>query len=238
MIGKREQNDKAFTPDDYDGFYEHHYFAPIPDEHALNVHQVIPRFGWAYDQVASLKPKSLLDLGCLDGSFPITIASHFDIPTVGVDLTKDGIDLAKERAKANGLKATFYQGSVEKWLQKFIDQKKKFDMITFFEIIEHVEDVQFCLGLIDKVLAPGGSVLVSTPEFEGPNFGYSDTLNTCHVRLYTTKDEDYEKTFRDKHHNNIEVTRKATSITKEIGKDRIKEMGVYSELINLRYSNG
>lgn len=43
------------------------------------------------------------------------------------------------------------------------------------------------------------------------------------------EDEDYEAV------NKYGNTRKATSITKEIGKDRIKEMGVYSELINVEY---
>jgi 2-polyprenyl-3-methyl-5-hydroxy-6-metoxy-1,4-benzoquinol methylase len=229
MIGLKEQNDKAFTPEKYEEFYEHHYFQPIPEDIALNVHEVIPRFGWAYDKVEELKPKTLLDLGCLDGSFAITIANHFGTDVTGVDLTQDGIDLARERAKTHNLSAQFHQGTVEDWLETFAKEGKKFDIITFFEIIEHVKDVQKCLKLIDKVLAPGGSVLVSTPAFESPNFGMDDEANTCHVRLYTMQDEDYWAV------NKYGTKRKATSITKEIGKDRIKEMGVYSELINVLY---
>ena len=151
---------------------------------------------------------------------------------VGVDLTKEGTDLATERAQQLGLKNTiFYQSSVEDFLEAQIRKEgtMRYDVVTFFEIIEHVKDVQKCLKLIDKVLAPGGSVLVSTPDFESPLYGADDEVNKCHIRLYTTADEDYER------ENKYGHVRKATSITKEIGKERIQEIGVYSHLINVHY---
>jgi len=229
MIGNPKNNDKSFNLEEYEKFYEHHQFLETNDNDAQNVHEIVPRFGWGYDVVEEFKPKNLLDLGTLDGSFPITIARHFGIPVTGVDLTKDGIALATERAKALGIQADFHQGTVEDWLEKFAAEGRKFDLITFFEIIEHVKDVQLLLKLIDKVLAPDGNVLVSTPDFESPAYGKDDEQNKCHIRLYTVADEDYEAV------NKYGNVRKATSISKEIGKQRIKEMGVYSHLINVRY---
>lgn len=229
MIGIAEQNDNNFTPDKYEEFYEHHYFEPIPEDHCLTVNEVIPRFGWALDTIEELKAKTVLDLGCLDGSFPLTVADQLGCEVVGIDLTKDGIDLAKERATKFKLPATFYQGFCEDWLEKFIEEGRKFDVITFFELIEHVEDVQRVVKLIDQVLAPGGSVLVSTPDFESPLFGADDEVNTCHIRLYTTAKEDYERP------NKFGTVRKATSIYKEIGEQRIQELAVHNELINCRY---
>lgn len=229
MIGLKEQNDNNFTPEKYEEFYEHHYFEPIPEHVALTVNEVIPRFGWAFDEIERLQPKKVLDLGCLDGSFALSIASQLGYEVTGIDLTKDGIDLAKERAKTHKLPATFYQGFCEDWLEKFIEEGRKYDVVCFFELIEHVEDVQRLLKLIDQVLAPGGSVLVSTPDFESPLFGADDEANTCHIRLYTTAKEDYERA------NKFGTVRKATSIYKEIGEQRIQDVAVHNELINLRY---
>jgi 2-polyprenyl-3-methyl-5-hydroxy-6-metoxy-1,4-benzoquinol methylase len=233
MVGLKEQNDNNFTPDKYEEFYEHHYFEPIPDNLAFDVHEVIPRFGWGFDKVEELsqgkKNFKLLDLGCLDGSFALSVAKNLGIFVTGVDLTKDGIDIANERAKQLKTPTRFVQGTVEHWLEAIAESGEKFEVITFFEIIEHVEDVQLCLKLIDKVLAPGGSVLVSTPAFEDPIYGKDDEANTCHVRLYTMEDEDREE------HNKYGTLRKATSITKEIGKDRIKEMNLHNGLINVLY---
>jgi 2-polyprenyl-3-methyl-5-hydroxy-6-metoxy-1,4-benzoquinol methylase len=227
MIGHNPE--KEFSLDNYEQFYEHHQFKPIDEKDFRDIHELIPRFGWAFDKIEELGAKTLLDLGCLDGSFALSIAHHLGLQVTGVDLTKDGVDLASDRAHRYGLDGVFVQGFVEDWLERFIKEGKKFDVVTFFEIIEHVEDPQRCLKLIDQVLAPGGSVLVSTPAFESPTFGKDDEKNKCHIRLYTMEDEDYEEANKYGH------VRKATSITKEIGKDRIKEMGVYSELINVWY---
>lgn len=227
MIGSNTE--KNFSLDNYEEFYEHHHFQPIAEKDFKDVHELIPRFGWALDKIEELGSKTLLDLGCLDGSFALTVAHHLGLQVTGVDLTKDGIEIASDRARRYGLDGVFVQGFVEDWLEKFAKEGKKFDVITFFEIIEHVEDPQKCLKLIDKVLAPGGSVLVSTPAFESPVFGKDDEQNKCHIRLYTMEDEDREE------ENKFGNVRKATSITKEIGKDRIKEMGIYSHLINVHY---
>jgi 2-polyprenyl-3-methyl-5-hydroxy-6-metoxy-1,4-benzoquinol methylase len=229
MVGDPDKHDTKFSLDNYEEFYEHHNFEPIPEQLCLKVNEVIPRFGWALDQIEELGSKTLLDLGCLDGSFALSVADQLGIEVTGVDLTKDGIEIAKERTARFELNAHFYQGFVEDHLERLAKEGKKYDVVTFFELIEHVEDVQKVLKLIDQVLAPGGSVLVSTPDFESPLFGADDEINKCHIRLYTTAKEDYERP------NKFGTVRKATSIYKEIGEDRIKEIGVYNELINCRY---
>lgn len=226
MVGKFHET--KFDLENYDEFYENHQFVPIPEKYAYTINEVIPRFGWGYDQVKKLNPKRLLDLGCLDGSFTLTVANNIPgCEVVGVDLTKDGIEIARTRALAKMLPAEYIQGKIETVLQTLPDYS--FDVVTFFEVIEHVEDVQKVLRLIDRVLKPGGSVLVSTPDFESPLYGKDDEKNKCHIRLYTTEKEDYTAT------NKYGNVRKATSIWKEIGEDRIKSIGVHNELINVLY---
>lgn len=228
MLGVRR--DKDFKIEDYEDFYANHRFVETTEENATNVHELIPRFGWAFDVVEELKPRNLLDLGTLEGSFPITIATHFGIPTVGVDLTKDGIALARQRAEKLGLPCTFYQSSVEEWLGKnSVEGCERYDMVTAFELLEHVKDPKLLINLIDKVLAPGGTVLMSTPEYESPLYGKDDEQNKCHIRLYTRQPEDYESV------NKYGNVRKATSIHKEIGPERIKYISTFSHLINVRY---
>lgn len=229
MVGDPDKNDRTFTPDDYEGFYAHHHFEPIPLSYCVTVNEVIPRFGWAFDKVEELGATNLLDLGCLDGSFALSVAYQLGIPVTGIDLTEDGINIAKERAAGFKLKANFLQGSVEDRLEQFAKEGKKFDVVTFFELIEHVEDVQRLIKLIDAVLAPGGSVLVSTPDFEGPIWGADDEDNKCHIRLYTTAKKSYS---RPNKYGNV---RKATSIYEEIGENRIKELQVHNGLINCLY---
>ena len=144
-----------------------------------------------------------------------------------MDLSELGINIAQKRAmEVEGTIVDFEQNTIEDYLERC---KEKFDLIMLFEVIEHVKSPRRLLQLIDKVKADNGTVLVSTPDFEAPTFGKDDEQNKCHIRLYTTADEDYEA------ENKYGNVRQATSITKEIGKDRIIDIGVYSELINCRY---
>lgn len=238
--------EKDFKMEIFEDFYESHYFQPVSDEEAVNAHRIFPRVAWALDIAKEIKPKRVLDLGCLEGYALLTVANHVDSVTygAGVDLSQDGIDMARKRVKLVGKKLDFTKGSIEDFLKM---TAVKYDMVMLFEVIEHVKDPAAVLKAIDNVLAPGGTVLISTPAFESPTFGKTDTINKCHIRLYTLKDEDYEETFIDKQPASETfgepVTRKATSIFKEIGygdakrgHERTISAEVLSQLINIRYT--
>lgn len=227
MPGKYKEEE--FDNLGYEEFYENHHFQHMGENDYLNINESFPRFGWAFDTVEEVGAKSMLDLGCLDGSLILTCVKKLGVNGTGVDLSKHGISIAEHRAKEKGLNATFIQGKIEELLGGFIAEGRKFDVVTCMEVIEHVDSPEELISLIDQVLAPGGTVVMSTPSFESPKYGMNDEGNKCHVRLYTTKEEDYEAV------NMYGNTRKATSIIKQIGKDRIRDIGIFSELIHVRY---
>lgn len=226
------KDDTQFKVEDYEEFYSHHLFRPVKDEVAFSAHRVFPRIQWALDVAKDIKAKRVLDLGCLEGYTALTLLTH--CPSVeyveGVDLSQEGIDLANQRVKDKGIKnAKFVQGTVEDWLKWCVKNDIHFDLICNFELMEHVKDPELVIELMNKVKTPEGSVIISTPDFEAPTFGKNDEKNKCHIRLYTLADEDYEAV------NKYGNTRKATSLSKQIGKERIVSMEVYSELINCQY---
>jgi len=222
-----------FEFEEYDEFYEHHLFSPVPDAVAFQAHRKFPRIHWALDVAREIKAKRVLDLGCLEGYAALTLLENCDSVEYveGVDLSQEGIDLANKRVKDYQLegKAKFVQGTIEDWLRWYVDNKVTFDLICNFELMEHVKDPKLIIELMDKVKTKDGTVLISTPDFEAPTFGKDDERNKCHIRLYTLADEDYEAV------NKYGNTRKATSLSKQVGKERIISMGVYSELINCQY---
>lgn len=222
-------NETEFTVDNYDAFYEHHQFTPIPEEYCINLQRFIPRAGWAVDVAKELQPKRVLDLGCLDGSLVLSLFNN--VPSIekgmGIDLSQEGVDLATQRASLHGFPAEFVKQDIESWMEQTDEQ---FDLITCFEVMEHVKDPELVIKLIDKVLAPEGTVLISTPDFEAPTYGKDDEINKCHIRLYTLADDDYEGT------NKFGTVRKATSLSKQLKGYKIVDMGTYSELINCRYT--
>jgi 2-polyprenyl-3-methyl-5-hydroxy-6-metoxy-1,4-benzoquinol methylase len=220
--------EEEFEMDNYEDFYVDHHFQSLPDDVAISAHRIMPRVAWAVDVAKETQPKSVLDLGCLEGFAVLTLANHIPSVTygVGVDLSKDGIDLANTRTGMIDTEVEFIQDSIEHYLETTED---RFDLITLFEVIEHVKDPAKLLELIDRVKTDDATILISTPDFEAPTYGKDDEKNKCHIRLYTLADDDYEAV------NKYGNTRKATSMSKQVGKERIIEMGTYSELINCRY---
>ena len=221
-------HEKDFTIENYEGFYEDHFFASLPDDKVINAHRLLPRVNWAVQIAKQVKPKSVLDLGCLEGFTALTLANNVEgiQSIVGVDLSKDGIEKANGRVGLVKPNATFIQDSIENFLET---TKLKFDFICLFEVIEHVKDPELLIKLIDSVKTEDANILISTPAFESPRFGKDDEQNKCHIRLYTMQEADYEE--KNKYGN----MRTASSMPKLIGKERIIEIGVYSELINCRY---
>jgi len=103
--------------------------------------------------------KKILDLGCGSGEFLANI-NKIGADVWGVDLDEDAINIGK---KYFGLKNVF-SASFEDFFKKI--NGKKFDIITAFEVLEHLEDPSMLLYLIKDSLNKFGRVVISVPSRE------------------------------------------------------------------------
>lgn len=183
MVGNITKDE--FDPEEnYDHFYTHHKFEPFPEDLAFNCDEVLPRAAWTLDTAREQGYKSVLDLCCLDGFVSLTLGKKLGMKVVGVDLSKPGIEIAQERAEKATLDARYYQDTVEEYL---LHCGQRFDMILHFEAVEHYKDTILVMQRCKKLLNPGGSILISTPDLDGK---YGDTNeDACHLRVYSHKPE-------------------------------------------------
>ena len=108
--------------------------------------------------------KKVLDYGCGSGYGTALIgdaSSHFSAPNLSY--------LQIERTEVAPL--------------PFPDSS--FDVVLSFQVIEHVEDVSAYLREIDRVLAPGGSVIIATPDRSTRLFSFQKPWNMWHLREYS-----------------------------------------------------
>jgi cyclopropane-fatty-acyl-phospholipid synthase len=77
--------------------------------------------------------QTLLDIGCGWGALVIRAAQKFGARCVGVTLSQNQFDLARERVRAAGL-----QDRIEIRLQDYRDVTGQFDRITSVGMFEHV----------------------------------------------------------------------------------------------------
>ncbi len=104
-----------------------------------------------------LAGKSALDVGCGAGLLCEPLA-RMGAAVTGLDAAPENIAAARIHAGLSGLEIDYRAGSVEGL------DGETFDLVTSLEVIEHVSDpAGFVRGLADA-LAPGGLLVISTPN--------------------------------------------------------------------------
>jgi len=139
-----------------------------------------------------VKNKTVLDFGCGSG-YGTEMLSKNAAKVTGADISKEAVDYAKNNYNSDNLDF--------KTISELTDQK--FDVITSFQVIEHVpNDIEYVTKL-KKLLNPGGYLLISTPDKTHRLFNHiQKPWNIFHLKEYTPKS--LEKLLK-KHFSNVEI---------------------------------
>lgn len=104
-----------------------------------------------------LSGKNTLDVGCGAGLVCEPLA-RLGANVTGVDASVENVSVAVAHAQAAGLDVRYLAGELAKL------DLGNFDLVTSFEVIEHVADKRAFLGQLAASLAPGGLLVMSTPN--------------------------------------------------------------------------
>jgi SAM-dependent methyltransferase len=127
------------------------------------------RYVWASEWVRG----DVLDVACGTGYGARMLASHARVS--GVDRDEEAIATALSRVTG-----TFLVAEVPPI--PFSDNA--FDFVVSFETVEHIPDDRAFVGEIERVLRPGGVLLMSTPN-KNISAPHGAPLNHWHIREYT-----------------------------------------------------
>ena len=104
-----------------------------------------------------LDGKTAIDVGCGAGLLAEPLA-RLGAKVTGLDAAQENIGAARAHAASVGLAIDYRHGGIEGLAGEM------FDLVTSMEVIEHVSDVDaFIAGLV-RALAPGGLMVLSTPN--------------------------------------------------------------------------
>lgn len=106
---------------------------------------------------APLAGKCALDVGCGAGLLCEPLA-RLGATVTGLDAAPENIAAAKAHAALSGLDIDYRAGSVEDL------SGETFDLVTSMEVIEHVTDPAAFVAGLAAALAPGGLLVLSTPN--------------------------------------------------------------------------
>jgi 2-polyprenyl-6-hydroxyphenyl methylase/3-demethylubiquinone-9 3-methyltransferase len=100
--------------------------------------------------------KSALDVGCGAGLLAEPLA-RLGAELTAIDAATELIAVAREHSSRMGIEIDYRAGDVQ-------ELEGQFDLITCMEVIEHVADPAAFLKSIARLLAPGGLLILSTPN--------------------------------------------------------------------------
>jgi 2-polyprenyl-6-hydroxyphenyl methylase/3-demethylubiquinone-9 3-methyltransferase len=116
---------------------------------------------WQCDECSRrpLDGRTALDVGCGAGLLTEPLV-RLGARVSGIDASPELIAVAREHAAAMGLAIDYHAGDVQ-------ELEGSFDLITCLEVIEHVADPAAFLQALARRLAPGGLLILSTPNATG-----------------------------------------------------------------------
>jgi 2-polyprenyl-3-methyl-5-hydroxy-6-metoxy-1,4-benzoquinol methylase len=100
-------------------------------------------------------PGRVLDVGCGYGFF-LDLARRAGARVAGVELAKAEAAYARERLGLN------VAGSLD---ELPLDSREGFDLVTLFEVVEHLHEPVEFVGELARLLRPGGVLVIATDNF-------------------------------------------------------------------------
>lgn len=125
--------------------------------------------------------KKVLDYGCGSG-YGSSLISKSCSQIIGVDVSNEAISHANKHFNAPNLSYLQIKRAEDAPLP-FPDAS--FDVVLSFQVIEHVENVPAYLREIERVLVPGGYILIATPDRSSRLFSFQKPWNMWHLREYS-----------------------------------------------------
>ncbi len=112
-------------------------------------------------RLMGLPPGRVLDVGCGAGRVAVALARRgFQVDALDVEARV--VEQAKEFAARSGADVRFFVADFQKPDPRFPD--KTYDAVVCSEVLEHVEPWWDIVANIDRVLKPGGVLVLTTPN--------------------------------------------------------------------------
>jgi SAM-dependent methyltransferase len=103
-----------------------------------------------------LKPGKLFDIGCGSGNF-LAYAKKLGWDVGGIDFDRNAIAAAQNVFGLSDVEVSDLEGYCRR------HSNNKFDLVTFFDVFEHIDNHQEFIGYVRGLVTPGGRLAMTLP---------------------------------------------------------------------------
>ena len=165
----------------------HRWWDPTSEFKPL--HQINPlRLGWI-DNIAVLKGKSVLDVGCGGGILAEAMAA-LGARVKGIDLSEKALKVAMLHLLESRLDVNYEEISAEALALR---EPGQYDALTCMEMLEHVPDPASTVSACAKLVKPGGQLFFSTINRNPKSYLFAVIGAEYILRLLPRGTHDYAK---------------------------------------------
>ena len=129
-----------------------------PDSEFKPLHEINPLRLEYIDRRASLKGKTVVDVGCGGGILAESMALK-GANVLGIDMGKAPLSVASLHKLETGAELEYQQITAEELAER---DAGKYDVVTCMEMLEHVPDPASVIAACSKLVKPDGHVFFST----------------------------------------------------------------------------
>ena len=164
-----------------------------PESEFRPLHQINPlRLEWI-DELATLRGKQVLDVGCGGGILAEAMARRASHVT-GIDLATKPLGVARLHALEAGVANLDYREIATEALAA--EQPCSFDVVTCMEMLEHVPDPSAVVRACATLVKPGGWVFFSTLNRNPKSFLFAIVGAEYVLRLLPRGTHEYARFIR------------------------------------------
>lgn len=167
-----------------------HWWDPEGDLKTL--HQVNPiRLSFILEKT-NLQGKTIIDVGCGGGILSESLAKN-GAKVTGIDLNKSLIDVAKLHQLESG---TDVEYRLESAASIANERPAHYDMVTCFEMLEHVPDPLDIIKQCARMVKPGGQLFFSTLNRNPKSYLFAIIGAEYILKILPKNTHDYSKFIR------------------------------------------
>lgn len=152
---------------------------PYPGTYAIAKFETFPKFVLAKKRILEkYKSGKLLDVGCYSGVF-IDGMSDAGFGCLGVDVHKELIGILQDKNYGDTEKQFMFSP-----IEHLDVADNESDIVTAFDVLEHVIDLYKAISEIERVCKPDGMIIINLPRM---TVGYRDESHE-HLRMFDDDD--------------------------------------------------